>query len=132
MRNFSRIFVVLLFLSIASVVNAQKEAVIKFETETIDLGDIPRNGKKSTVFKFKNTGKSNLVINSVSASCGCTTVKFTKDVVKPGATGEIKVNFNSHGERRGKFIQHLSVVSNGNPPKINLIIKGNIVLVQRK
>ena len=47
-------------------------AIIEFETLEHNFGDIMEGEKLTYAFKFKNTGKSDLVITSVSSTCGCT------------------------------------------------------------
>src|SRR6266446_6963058 len=43
-----------------------------FESETIDFGTIEYNSDGTREFKFKNTGKEPLIIQSATGSCGCT------------------------------------------------------------
>ena len=50
-------------------------AIIEFESEIIDYGKIDLNSNGVRVFKFKNTGKSPLIINKIKSSCGCTVPK---------------------------------------------------------
>ena len=45
---------------------------ISFETETIDYGNIEVGSDRIREFKFKNTGKSPLIIQNARGSCGCT------------------------------------------------------------
>jgi hypothetical protein len=46
--------------------------VITFENENHNFGTITEGEKVSYAFKFKNTGKKDLVISSAKGSCGCT------------------------------------------------------------
>merc|ERR1712070_855742 len=49
-----------------------------------------------SVFAFTNTGKSDLTIMDARGSCGCTVPEYPKNTpIAPGATGEIKVVFDS-------------------------------------
>lgn len=48
-------------------------------------------------YKFKNTGKGDLLIRNAQAACGCTTPGWTKDVVPPGGEGYVDATFNSTG-----------------------------------
>ncbi len=48
-------------------------------------------------YKFKNTGKGDLLIRNCQAACGCTTPGWTKDVIKPGQEGYVDATFNSTG-----------------------------------
>ena len=50
-----------------------KVAEITFESLEYDYGNIYKGDNGVCEFKFKNTGKSNLIIFSSEATCGCTT-----------------------------------------------------------
>lgn len=60
-----------------------------------DFGKIPQGKPVFHVFDIKNTGKANLQITDVQASCGCTTPVWQKEVVQPGGTTSIKVGYNA-------------------------------------
>jgi hypothetical protein len=76
-------------------------------------------------FTLTNTGENPLVINKVTASCGCTASEWTKEPVNTGKQGFVKVSFDPKG-RKGEFTKSLTVFTNGNPSSIRLKIKGNI------
>lgn len=100
-------------------------AIIKFETTEHDFGDIMEGEKVSYSFKFNNVGKDDLVITSVSTTCGCTVTDFPKDPLKPGESGTIEVTFNSSG-RSGKQVKVITVATNANPSMSQLTIKANV------
>jgi hypothetical protein len=50
--------------------NAENAPVIKFEKEVYDFGKIKTGDKVTYDFKFKNTGKSPLIIIDAVATCG--------------------------------------------------------------
>ena len=91
-----------------------------------DFGVIIEGEKVSYTYKFKNTGGSNLVISSASASCGCTVPKYTKAPIKPEQYGEVEVIFDSSG-RNG--IQHKTVtlMANTQPSQIELSFIAEII-----
>jgi len=63
----------------------------------LDLGD-KKEGKEIAIgFRFKNTGTKNLVIESVSAQCGCTIPEKPEKPFAPGEEGVIKAKFNGNG-----------------------------------
>ncbi len=49
-------------------------------------------------FVFTNNGKTPLIINSATGSCGCTIPSYPHDPVPPGKTDTMKVTFNSAGK----------------------------------
>ena len=93
-----------------------------FESETIDYGTIEYNSEGTREFKFKNSGKEPLIIQSATGSCGCTVPTPPKDPVKPGETAVIKVHYDT--KRVGNFEKTVTVVSNGKTPSKVLKIKG--------
>jgi hypothetical protein len=99
---------------------------IEFEEEIHDFGKIIEGETVSYSFKFKNTGKSDLVIADVSTSCGCTVPSFPKTPVKPGKEDVIKVAFNSAG-KRGYQLKNIIIVSNTQPNTKMLRIKSLVV-----
>ncbi|HEY0299520.1 MAG TPA: DUF1573 domain-containing protein [Arachidicoccus sp.] len=67
----------------------------KFNETKHNFGTIPQGTPVTTIFKFKNTGTTPLVIESAVASCGCTTPEYPKTPVLAGKTGEIQVTYNA-------------------------------------
>lgn len=49
-------------------------------------------------FRFTNSGKAPLLITGASASCGCTVPDYPREPVAPGASGNLRVSFNSKGK----------------------------------
>jgi hypothetical protein len=62
-----------------------------------DLGTVKEGPEVEIAYKFKNTGDKNLVIENVTASCGCTIVEKPKEPYEPGQTGTIKAKFTTQG-----------------------------------
>ncbi len=108
-----------------SAKDAEKMPVIEFETKTYDFGDVVEGEKLTYAFKFKNTGKSNLIIYSSEATCGCTTSQPPKAPVRPGESGEITVTFNSEGQK-GKVQKRILVGANTYPAETILMITANV------
>jgi len=100
--------------------------IIEFEKEIHDFGKVIQGEKVSFGFKFKNTGKSDLIISQVKSSCGCTVPKFPKDPIKPGEGGKITVTFDSQG-RKGFQNKAVTVLSNCQPSAAIIRIKASIV-----
>ncbi len=99
--------------------------VIAFETEEHDFGRIIQGEVVTYSFKFTNTGKSELLIASVSTSCGCTISKFSREPLKPGEQGTIQVTFDSEG-RKGFQNKSITVLSNAQPNHHLLHIKARV------
>ncbi|MBR3559662.1 MAG: DUF1573 domain-containing protein [Bacteroidales bacterium] len=108
-----------------SAKDAKKMPVISFETKTYDFGDVVEGERLTYNFKFKNTGKSNLIIYSSEATCGCTTSQPPKAPIRPGESGEITVTFDSKGQK-GKVQKRILVGANTYPAETILLITANV------
>lgn len=62
-----------------------------------DIGTVKEGPEVDISFKFKNTGDKNLIIQNVTASCGCTVVEKPQQPFQPGETGTIKAKFTTEG-----------------------------------
>ena len=99
--------------------------VFEFVTEVIDYGKIALNADGVRTFKFKNVGKSPLVINDIKSSCGCTVPKKPAGPIMPGDSGEIEVKYDTN--RPGGFSKSITVASNADEPVKMLQIKGIVL-----
>ncbi len=102
-----------------------KAPVITFESLVIDYGTIAHNADGYREFKFKNTGKQDLLISTCAGSCGCTVPECPKEVIAPGKTGVIKVKYATN--RVGQFSKTVTVNSNASNGTVTLTIKGNVL-----
>lgn len=107
----------------SSVQNAgtEKLTAIEWETTTKDYGTIQEGQKLEVSFTFKNVGNENLVIKSVSPSCGCTAAEPPAKPIPPGGTGEIKASFDSKG-RMGENHKDLYVEANTEGTKTHRLV----------
>ena len=80
---------------------SSKYPVIEFDKKEHDFGEILAKTSVSTVFKYKNTGESALVITDIKATCGCTVPKdWSREPLAPGEEGEFTVTFNGSGTNK--------------------------------
>ena len=99
--------------------------VITFENTTYDFGSVNDGEKVSYAFKFKNTGKSPLIISNAIASCGCTVPDYPRTPIVPGGEGVISVVFDSTG-KPGKQSKTITLTSNTLPPTTDLYLTGEV------
>lgn len=99
--------------------------VFEFENEVIDYGEIAANSDGNRVFKFKNIGKSPLIISQVKGSCGCTVPTKPEKPIMPGETGEIKVKYATN--RIGPFSKTVTITSNAYEENKVIRIKGRVL-----
>ncbi len=70
---------------------------IEFNETEHDFGSIPSGVPVKTVFEYKNTGSSPLVVSDIKSTCGCTVpTDWTKEVM-PGEKGQFTVQFDGKG-----------------------------------
>lgn len=95
-------------------------------TETVhDFGKIKQGVPVTYDFAFKNISKQPVVIESATASCGCTTpVKPEKPVAK-GKTDVIKAGFNAAAPNT--FEKTIFVKVSGAAQPLELRIKGEVL-----
>jgi len=125
MKKLSLLFLFTLFISGAAF--AQQKPSMDFARTEHNFGTIKEEmGAVTTQFEFTNTGKSPLIIQRVSASCGCTTPGYTREPVLPGKKGSISVKY-STVRRPGTFNKTITVYTNVPDTVYVLTIKGNVV-----
>lgn len=79
-------------------VNAQDkkaEEVMKVNTEKHDFGKIKQSVPTTTFFEITNITDQPLVIENVTAGCGCTTPKWSKEPIMAGGKTKIEVGYNA-------------------------------------
>jgi hypothetical protein len=83
---------------------------VEWKTVEHNFGPIPKGTPVSHKFEFTNTGEGALEITQVKPSCGCTATAYTKEKVKPGASGFVTAEFNA--AREGVFTKTITVRTN--------------------
>ncbi len=124
MKKIILIIFVVLFTLIAS--SQDSGALINFNSDTIDYGDIAKGSDGVRIFLFENVGNSPLEIQGVKSSCGCTIPKKPEAPIAPGEKGEILVRYDTN--RVGVFRKTITVNTNvSSNAIIALKIKGNVL-----
>jgi hypothetical protein len=103
-----------------------KPTTMSFEEMSFDFGEVADGDLVNKVFKFTNTGEHELILLTVKGSCGCTVPEdWPKEPIAPGASGEIKVTFNS-ANRVGNVKKSVRIEANTNPSVTTLVITGKV------
>ena len=100
---------------------------IVFEESSYDFGEVMEGEKVVHIYKFKNTGKEPLVISNAKGSCGCTVPDWPREPIAVGASGEIRVQFDSKGKGKvggGPQAKKVTITANTDPANTFLDIKG--------
>ena len=100
-------------------------AQIEFDTAVFDFGTILQGEQVGTTFTFKNVGKADLIIQKVETSCGCTVPEYDRSPVAPGATGTIRVRFDSDNKEGAQY-KTIKVKSNSKDNIFELVLKGSV------
>lgn len=82
---------------LTSNMNAQSARVIEWETpQTHEFGDLIQDVPVKHSFVFKNITDEPITIENVRTTCGCTVPDWSYEPILPGATSEIKVEYDAH------------------------------------
>ena len=106
--------------------DAAGQAVLLFDTLVHDFGTILEGEKVVCYFDYVNSGSADLILSSVTSTCGCTTPDWSGEPLKPGGQETLKVIFDSSG-RSGLQIKSVNVRSNSENQHVLLTIKADIV-----
>lgn len=98
---------------------------IEFDTAVFDFGTILQGEQVGTSFTFKNVGSADLIIQKVETSCGCTVPEYDRAPVMPGATGTIRVRFDSDNKEGAQY-KTIKVTSNCKDNIFELVLKGTV------
>lgn len=102
-----KVFVCAWLLLLTSTLQAQDPAI--FSERVHDFGELEESNKPSEyTFSFVNQTEDSLRINSVKASCGCTTPSWTRAYVAPGDTGYVTAAYRTYN-RPGTFNKSLRI-----------------------
>ncbi len=97
---------------------------VEFDKMTHNFGDIMLgSGPVSCTFTLTNNGSKAAVIYSVTTTCGCTDVEWTREPIRPGGKGEIKVTY-SNDEGPYPFDKSITVYMSGIKKPVILKLRG--------
>ena len=107
----------------------EKGAKIEFSKLSHDYGSIKYDADPYCTFEFKNTGNEPLIISNAKGSCGCTVPEWSKEPIAPGASGSIRVKYDT--KRPGTINKSVTVSTNvvtgtdatGNPIYYDALLK---------
>ena len=94
-----------------------------FKNKVVSIGTVPVNRNRTVVvYEIYNRTQEQIYIKSIKSSCGCTTVNYSRDIIKPGERRKIYVTVSTM-YKIGYFNESILVRLNDNSPHI-LRIKG--------
>lgn len=107
----------------AKVVTA--ESAVKFKNLVHDFGKIKHAVPVTYEFTFTNTTDKPIVIESASASCGCTTPVWPQTPIAKGKTDKITAGFNA--QNLGPFNKSIYVKVAGIDAPVEIKITGEVL-----
>jgi hypothetical protein len=129
MKTFPFILLVLVFGTLPSKGKSQSNStvpqLVKLSVNEMvhDFGKIPQGKPVFYNFIAKNLAATPVVIETVQASCGCTTPEWSSEPIQEGGSSIIKVGYNAAAP--GYFEKTITVVYAGGN-NILLTIKGEV------
>jgi hypothetical protein len=96
---------------------------MEFDKLNHDFGKVKELSENRTIFIVKNTGKKPLIIENVSASCGCTTPSKPEKPIPPGGKDKIEVLFQPKEGQLNEQSKSVTVTANTDPKMVVLEIK---------
>lgn len=108
-----------------AVVSEKMPRLTFAETGIYDFGALTEGDTVEHTFAFTNTGQFPLIINNITASCGCTTPEWPREPVAPGAKSSVRVRFNSRG-KMGQQNKTITVFANTDPAMTDLQFKAMV------
>ena len=113
MRKISLISFVLFAILLTACVGNQPQ--INPETSQFDFGDVVNGVIMEKDLTVRNTGKADLIIDTVTTTCGCTTANLDSMTIPAGGSAILHVEFDSgaHGpELTGQVMRQVILISN--------------------
>lgn len=130
-------FLFLALLLVSSMVNAgctpARQPVtaatpsLRIDQPVYNFGSVSQGQRVTHEFTFTNVGREKLVINHVESACSCTVALLSSREFLPGASGMIRVTFDSSGYL-GSVTKTITIMDNDPAaPSSVLTIAGNVV-----
>lgn len=124
------LFLAMTFIISAAVMGQSKvDDVAKFNEEKHDFGKIKQNVPAIYFFEITNNSSKPLVIESATASCGCTVPEYPKEPIVPGKTAKIKVQYNAAA--MGHFDKDVTIKLAGIETTKVLKITGEVIAASK-
>ncbi len=93
-----------------------------------DFGQIKQGKVVATEIAMQNAGNSDLKIEAVTTSCGCTTAQIQPEVIPPGGEGKLLIQYDSGAHPdSGRVQRHIYIASNDpDEAEVEVIITADV------
>lgn len=102
----------------------KETASFSWAQQSIDLGEIRLGSKHLLEFAFTNSSTTPLIIESATASCGCTVASVSREPILPGESGQVKAEFTA--KSTGEFRKTITLLANTESGSEILVIVGKV------
>jgi hypothetical protein len=99
-------------ISLVAISISQAQPKLSVDKLDIDFGSVYAGEKKDGHLQLQNIGNDTLKVISIEPSCGCTTVKKPKELLPPGKSDVVDIEFNSSGYHAGKTEKYVHITTN--------------------
>lgn len=111
--------------ALVSVLAASAE--IRWLSTEYDFGSFKEvEGRRTGSVQFVNEGPEPTIIQRVKSTCGCTVARYTEDIIAPGDTATVWMEYNPTG-RPGRFEKHVKVYTGEQGEMTSITIKGTVI-----
>ncbi len=86
-------------------------ASLLLQDKNIEVGNLKLGDIRDINFSIRNLGDSLLYIRYIETSCGCTSVKYTKQGIAEGNIATCTISYKA--KKIGKFCEQIKVIYNG-------------------
>ncbi|MBL7730565.1 MAG: DUF1573 domain-containing protein [Chitinophagaceae bacterium] len=100
------------------------------DSTTRNLGNLNLNEEIEVTFRFRNSGNKVLVVQKVSAGCGCTIPEQLTRPYAPGEEGIVKAKYNGTGH--DVVIKQIMVEANTTPEKVHTLTFTGTLIEKKK
>jgi len=125
MKSFFLAFFALIVTTGAFAQNKKATDAVQFKEVKHDFGKIKQSSPVTYDFTFKNVSGKPVVIESATASCGCTTPKWPTTPVVKSKSDKITAGFNAASA--GPFEKTITVKVAGYEQPVELKIVGEVL-----
>lgn len=116
-----------LLCSLGIISSVSAEPQMRLDSDSFDFGTIPQKTKVSHIFWIHSTGTDSLRIVKVIPGCGCTKMPLEKEVIAPGDSTWLEIQFNSK-IYSSKVTKRPRIITNTTPSDVRLTFHANVTM----
>ena len=101
---------------------------IEVATTRHDFGAVKQGQLVTAEIGVRNAGKSDLKIEAVSTSCGCTSGRIEPELIPPGGEGRLLIRYDSGAHSGSGSAQHHIYIASNDPDEaeVEVIITADV------